>query len=1081
MTSNYSSIRTENEPQYGMVQTSAIGRIGKMLLANLYADRTHFIFELLQNAEDAMARRGRWQGSREVRFTLSKVALQVLHFGEPFDERDVRAICNIALTTKDLTDIGHFGIGFKSVYAFTDLPEVHSGEEDFAIENYVWPASAEPVDRQHDETVFLLPLRPEDTTALDDITDGLRKLGPQTLLFLRQIDEIAWSVEGGPSGLYLRSKPETIGENVRRITVIGQEEGKPDIEETWLVFSRAAKTDGGAVAGQVEIAFSITQDKESHQRSVQAVSDSPLVAFFPTVLQTYLGFLVQGPYRTTPSRDNVPPNDQWNQYLVRETATLLVEALRSLRDLGLLDTGALRSLPLDRTKFAEGQMFAPLFETVRSALVSGPLLPRFDDGHVSASEAKLARTQDLRELFGPRQLCALFGVDGDLIWLSSDISQDRTPELRQYLMHELGIAEVTPETILPRLTKLFLEAQSDDWILKLYEFLNGQPALRGRLNDLPLIRLEDGMHVPARSDGHPKAFLPSMIETAFPTVRRTVCETDEAREFLQSLGLTESDPVDDVVWNVLPRYRTEDADVADADYEADIRRILTAFGTDSKTRRGKLLAALRNSYFVKAVNSGNGAKKWAKPGAVYLATERLKGLFAGVTDVLFVDDSYACLKGEDIRDLLDLCGATRYLQPIRVEPNFTWEQRREMRRVAGCESSSREETIDDYSLRGLDALLAALPGLSAAMAARKAALLWEALGDVQDRRRTRAFSGTYRWFYVNLQSCDFDAAFIRRLNETAWILDANGHLQRPEFVVFDTLGWKLDPFLLSKIRFKPPIIEALAREAGIEPGVLDLLKRCGITSEEELKARLGIEKEAPEGAEEDTEDLTPEEAREKTLGRKPKLTAPAKADPDEARTSAGRAVGTTSAGPDGAAGHAPGSRGAGDSGARARDSGSGGRRPGSAGGRPFISYVAAHPDDEEPDSDGLDQQARMALEEKAIQFILQREPQLHRTPTHNPGYDLFETGKDEQTIRWVEVKAMTRSLNDRPVGLSRTQFECAREHGKAYWLYVVEQASSPEDARTVRIQDPAGMARTFTFDHGWLSVADINDDNNDLR
>ena len=33
-----------------------------MLLANRYADRTHFIFELLQNAEDALARRDNWEG-----------------------------------------------------------------------------------------------------------------------------------------------------------------------------------------------------------------------------------------------------------------------------------------------------------------------------------------------------------------------------------------------------------------------------------------------------------------------------------------------------------------------------------------------------------------------------------------------------------------------------------------------------------------------------------------------------------------------------------------------------------------------------------------------------------------------------------------------------------------------------------------------------------------------------------------------------------------------------------------------------------------------------------------------------------
>ena len=82
-----------------------------------------------------------------------------------------------------------------------------------------------------------------------------------------------------------------------------------------------------------------------------------IVVFFPTIVPTNLGFLVQGPYRTTPSRDNVPPNDPWNQKLVKETATLLVKSLPALRDMGLLDVGALRSLPLDGSKFGEASRF----------------------------------------------------------------------------------------------------------------------------------------------------------------------------------------------------------------------------------------------------------------------------------------------------------------------------------------------------------------------------------------------------------------------------------------------------------------------------------------------------------------------------------------------------------------------------------------------------------------------------------------------------------------------------------------------------------------------------------------------------
>ncbi len=1056
MASDYAAIRADNERRYG----TDIGRIGPMLLADRYDDRTHFIFELLQNAEDALARRFDWQSSRAVSFTLSACELRVTHCGKPFDDRDVRGICGIAESTKDLTAIGRFGIGFKSVYAFTNRPEVHSGDEDFAIESFVWPTGAPPGGRGDHETTIVLPLKARDDAAREEITKGLQRLGAGTLLFLRQIEEITWSVEGGPSGLYLRGKPEKLGANIRRITLIGEERGKPEIAETWLVFSRETRTVAGDVAGHAEIAFSISQDAKSGRSSIRPVTDSPLVVFFPTVLPTHLGFLLQGPYRTTPSRDNVPRSDPWNQHLVKETASLLVEALRWLRDHDLLDTSALWSLPLERGKFGEGSMFSPLFEATRSALASEPLLPRFGGGHISASNAKLARTQELRELFNSSQLAKLCGTDGELAWLSSDISQDRTPELRQYLMRELGITEITPETILPRLDKAFLEVQPDEWVLRLYEFLNGQPALGRRLADLPLIRIEDGAHVAARSNGQPQAFLPSAVETGFPTVRRAVCATEEALKFLQSLGLMEPDPVDDVVWNVLPKYRSDKVNFADKDYESDIRRILMAFKSDSKAQRDKLLGALRESSFVMAVDAGDRAKRVSKPGDVYQATERLKELFAGVATVLLVDDSYACLRGEDVRDLLEACGAPRSLQPVPVEPDFTWEQRREMRVAAGCVNSSGSETLEDYTLRGLDLLLGAMPMFNVETRAKRAALLWEALTDLETRRGTGAFSGTYWWYYYHQRRATYNAAFVRQLNDTAWIPDANGDLQRPEFVVLESLPWEPNPFLLSKIRFKPPIIETLAKEAGFEPGMLDLLKKLGLTSEAELRARLRIA-EQPQ---------TPAQA-----GAVPDPSGPEPSGPGGSGRGAGAGGGSVLGGGGNTRDGTKGGDRTGGRGQGAR-TGSRERTPGSTGGRPFISYVGAHPDDDESDPDGLNHEARMELEAKAIGYILAGEPQLRRTPTHNRGYDLFEAGEDGQPARWIEVKAMTGSLHDRPVGLSRAQFECARENEDAYWLYVVEHAGEPVQARIVRIQDPAGKVRTFTFDHGWLDVAELDTD-----
>ncbi len=114
------------------------------------------------------------------------------------------------------------------------------------------------------------------------------------------------------------------------------------------------------------------------------------------------------------------------------------------------------------------------------------------------------------------------------------------------------------------------------------------------------------------------------------------------------------------------------------------------------------------------------------------------------------------------------------------------------------------------------------------------------------------------------------------------------------------------------------------------------------------------------------------------------------------------------------------------------------------------------------------------LEERAIAFILKCEPEWERTHTHNRGYDLYKDDQDGNVIRWCEVKAMTGTWDDRPVTVSSAQFRMAQECGDSYWLYVVENAGT-DSPNIVRIQDPAGKARTFTFDHGWLAVADGDD------
>lgn len=250
------------------------------------------------------------------------------------------------------------------------------------------------------------------------------------------------------------------------------------------------------------------------------------------------------------------------------------------------------------------------------------------------------------------------------------------------------------------------------------------------------------------------------------------------------------------------------------------------------------------------------------------------------------------------------------------------------------------------------------------------------------------------------------------------------------------------------------------------------MKKIGVTSEAELRDRLGLKYDSARAASEFPSNI--EGTLNKPLHSTSASTLPALA-PTGLGSSGGHGAGSDASDGSGVATTERSEasddvRGATKAGGT--EDAPGKHAPAGTSSRVFISYVAAHPDEEQPDSDRLDQSARMALEAQAIDLILSREPEWRRTPANNPGFDLFVAGEDGNPARWCEVKAMTGGLRDRPVGLSRTQFECAREHGEAYWLYVVEHAGT-DSARIVRIQDPAGKTRTFTFDHGWLNIADM--------
>lgn len=133
----------------------------RKMVEDLYPDRAHFIYELLQNAEDV--------GATEATFTLRANEVSFEHNGRPFDEKDIRGITDIGEGTKVGKDdeIGRFGIGFKAVFAYSETPQIWSGAFSFKIRDSVLPEAISAKPDLGDTTRFEFPFNSPKKTPQD--------------------------------------------------------------------------------------------------------------------------------------------------------------------------------------------------------------------------------------------------------------------------------------------------------------------------------------------------------------------------------------------------------------------------------------------------------------------------------------------------------------------------------------------------------------------------------------------------------------------------------------------------------------------------------------------------------------------------------------------------------------------------------------------------------------------------------------------------------------------------------------------------------------------------------------------------
>ena len=143
------------------------------------------------------------------------------------------------------------------------------------------------------------------------------------------------------------------------------------------------------------------------------------------------------------------------------------------------------------------------------------------------------------------------------------------------------------------------------------------------------------------------------------------------------------------------------------------------------------------------------------------------------------------------------------------------------------------------------------------------------------------------------------------------------------------------------------------------------------------------------------------------------------------------------------------------------------RRPGGQSiAKRLVSYVEAGDPDDEVEDDSYRDDAK-ELREAALTVVEAYERDHGRSIVESRPFgepvDLVSSG------RHIKVRGLSGPWGKTGVGLTRRQFDYARDKNGDYWLYVVENVNDQPIVTTIR--SPFGQVTSFMFDSGWKEAA----------
>ncbi|KAJ7984929.1 hypothetical protein DPEC_G00359850 [Dallia pectoralis] len=562
------------------VSQERLGRSLDRLSTELYSKDTHFVLELIQNADDNsyLTDEGLVPA---LAFVVEKDCVTVLNNETGFQEKNIRAICDVGRSTKGKHKYGYIGqkgIGFKSVFKVTDCPEIHSTGFHLRFDKtsgpmgYILPHWVDDERSLHTQlanhtqlvnhtqtswtTRIHLPLRSESYQTRNLFHD----VHPSLLLFLHRLRSI--TIFNQAENRVVTMTRRDLSHNVLEVE---HSEGT----ERWLVVKHTlhpTKIKEEVESTELALAFQLGEDIRAAPQKQQVFAYLPLRSFG-------FRFIIQGDFDIPSSREDVDRDSLWNQRLRSEIPQLFLNAMDVFSDhpefsglKGLCHFLQFVPLPDEVLGF-----FKPVAGQIIQLLKGKAFLPTLNkDGSVDyklPSQVAVCQDMVIRSVIDEEELNRHLS----LAYLHPDLLPAPPLSLLSHLgVRHLRGSDVT--TVTTAMAKELLQGEginSDSGLRRLARLLvcNFRALEQGygetdsiltSLRDLPIIPLADGSMVALSGHG---VFFP-MTETKNPSntgvygdLYRDVrvvhpsllscmepLEGQQIRELLKRLGVHELEP-----------------------------------------------------------------------------------------------------------------------------------------------------------------------------------------------------------------------------------------------------------------------------------------------------------------------------------------------------------------------------------------------------------------------------------------------------------------------------------------------------------------------------------------------------------